>query len=187
MKVTEDAANRVLRSKVLCVINLVGLFPPDGLHAGDPGYMEDEDDFLTFLSDIRDYQNGVGPAEELVDALILENGIRSQPSDVLSAELEGNQNVLQLIEDSDGEIRNNEMFLRNCFGYAMYQFRNFLKLDSENAALYEFPQEYLTRISGAEGSGRALDRHPLSLTWLHHGAGVRLSAYQLTRLWRSWE
>ena len=41
MKVTEDAANRVLRSKVLCVINLVGLFPPDGLHAGDPGYMED--------------------------------------------------------------------------------------------------------------------------------------------------
>ena len=31
MKVTEDAANRVLRSKVLCVINLVGLFPPDGL------------------------------------------------------------------------------------------------------------------------------------------------------------
>ena len=130
MKVTEDAANRVLRSKVLCVINLVGLFPPDGLHAGDPGHMEDEGDFLTFLSDVRDCQNGVGPAEELVDALILENGIRSQPSDVLSAELEGNQNVLQLIEDSDGEIRNNEMFLRNCFGYAMYQFRNFLKLDS---------------------------------------------------------
>ena len=106
MKVTEDAANRVLRSKVLCVINLVGLFPPDGLHAGDPGHTEDEDgDFLTFLSGVRDYQNGVGPAEELVDALILENGIRSQPSDVLSAELEGNQNVLQLIEDSDGEIR----------------------------------------------------------------------------------
>ena len=63
MKVTEDAANRVLRSKVLCVINLVGLFPPDGLHAGDPGHMEDEDDFLTFLSDVRDYQNGVGPAD----------------------------------------------------------------------------------------------------------------------------
>ena len=40
MKVTEDAANRVLCSKVLCVVNLVGLFPPDGLHAGDPGHMD---------------------------------------------------------------------------------------------------------------------------------------------------
>ena len=76
-----------------------------------PGtWMEDEDDFLTFLSGVGDCQNGVGPAEELVDALTLENGIRSQPSGVLSAELEGSQNVLQLIEDSDGETRNNEMF-----------------------------------------------------------------------------
>ena len=71
MRVTREVADRVVGSKLLCVINWYDVI--DGLHAGDPGHMEDEDDFITFLQEVRTYQVGEGPAARLVDEVLLEN------------------------------------------------------------------------------------------------------------------
>ena len=118
MRVTREVADRVVGSKFLCVINWYDVI--DGLHAGDPGHMEDDDDFITFLQEVRTYQDGEGPASRIVDEILLENGLRTQPNDSLNEDLR-NVDIIQLIQNSDNRISDEEMVLKNCFGHAMCQ------------------------------------------------------------------
>ena len=143
MTVSREAtlrAKRVLGSRILCVVNVCGL--EEGLHASrdSPDYVEDDQDYLDFLTDSLQHGDGEGPIASLIEALLLENGsgIRSQHIDRILR----SDDVASLVQDSDDELQNEGMLL-NCFGYMMYQFINFLKLDPENASLHQWPQECL--------------------------------------------
>ena len=64
MTVSREAtlrAKRVLGSKILCVVNVCGL--EEGLHASSrdsPDYVEDDQDYLDFLTDSLQHGDGEG-------------------------------------------------------------------------------------------------------------------------------
>ena len=88
-----------------------------------PDYVEDDQDYLDFLTDALQHGDGEGPIASLIEALLLENGsgIRSQHIDRILR----SDDVASLVQDSDDELQNEGMLL-NCFGHMMYQFINFL-------------------------------------------------------------
>ena len=70
MTVSREAtlrAKRVLGSKILCVVNVYGL--EEGLHASrdSPDYVEDDQDYLDFLTDSLQHGDGEGPIASLIE------------------------------------------------------------------------------------------------------------------------
>ena len=165
MDTVKHHARSLLKLKVLFVMNQYGCDPEKGgLHCSNDTEGVGGQDFYDFIDPV------VAASGKVLFNLV--NNLRAQGLDHdTSLQLNTFAEGWSLPKDSSSDgIRVEKEFLDNGIGYMLYSFSKFLRLETSDDMLYQFPQEFLSLGSrsgqSVNSAGGDTKNNPYVLTFM---------------------